>query len=95
MAQAKGSRSWRSVSRVKEFLMVYQMPCPGKNGGLTASAFVASSYQSQNQAQHELESWAAGNGYCYAEATRTFTVYGREQQPRQWVLMQRSEKAKS
>jgi hypothetical protein len=75
--------------------MVYQMPCPGKDGGLKESVFVASSYESQEQARRELKHWAAGNGYLLAEAPRTFTVYGCEQQPRQWVLMQRSETAKS
>lgn len=62
--------------------MVYQMPYPGKEG-----VFVASSYQSQDQAQRELQSWAAGHGYRFAAADRTFTVYGHEQQPRQWVLL--------
>ncbi len=75
--------------------MVYQMPCPGKDGVLKASVFVASSYESQEQARRELENWAAGNGYLLAEAPRTFTVYGHEQQPRQWMLLERSEKLKS
>jgi hypothetical protein len=95
MAQAKSSRSWGSVYRFKELLMVYQMPCPGKDGVLKESVFVASSYQSQAQAQRELERWAAGNGYLLAEAPRTFTVYGHEQQPRQWMLLKRGKKVKS
>ncbi len=70
--------------------MVYQMPCPGK-----ASVFVASSCEGQEQAECELQGWAVGNGYRFAASDRTFTVYGREQQPRQWVLMQRSEEIKS
>ena len=64
--------------------MVYQMPCPGKEG-----VFVASSYQSPEQAERELQGWAAGHGYRFAPADRTFVVYGREQQPRQWVLLER------
>ncbi len=64
--------------------MVYQMPCPGKVG-----VFVASSYESQYQAERELQGWAAGHGYRFAAAERTFTVYGREQRPRQWVLLTR------
>lgn len=65
--------------------MVYQMPCPGKAG-----VFVASSYESREQAQRELQGWAAGNGYRFAAAERTFTVYGHQQQPRLWVLLERS-----
>jgi len=80
---------------MRSFLMVYQMPCPGKDGVLKEGVFVASSYESQDQAERELQGWAAGNGYRFAGAERTFIVYGREQQPRHWVLMQRSEKAKS
>ena len=66
--------------------MVYRMPCPGKEG-----LFVASSYLNYDQAHRELLGWAAGNGYRFAESERMFTVYGREQQPRQWVLLERSE----
>ncbi len=65
--------------------MVYQMPCPGKKG-----VFVASSYEGQEQAQRELQGWAAGHGYRFASSERTFTVYGHEQQPRQWVLLTRT-----
>ena len=65
--------------------MVYQMPCPGKEG-----VFVASSYLNADQAHRELQGWAAENGFRYAKAERTFMVYGREQQPRQWVLLKRS-----
>ncbi len=65
--------------------MVYQMPCPGKEG-----VFVASSYESRDQAERELHGWAAGHGYRFAAAERTFTVYGREQRPRQWVLLTRA-----
>ena len=65
--------------------MVYQMPCPGKEG-----VFVASSHANENQAYHELYGWAAGHGYHLADATHAFTVYGQEQQPRQWVLLERA-----
>ena len=68
--------------------MVYRMPCPGKG------VFIASSDPSPDGADRELQGWAAGNGYRFAAAPRLFTVYGREQQPRQWVLMQRREDAK-
>jgi hypothetical protein len=68
--------------------MIYQMPCPGKEG-----VFVASSYLNEDQAHRELRGWAAGNGYRLAEIERFFTVYGREQQPRQWVLLERGEKS--
>ena len=66
--------------------MVYQMPCPGSKG-----IFVASSYANPDQAQQELQGWAAGNGYRFAGADRAFTVYGHDQQPRQWVLMERGQ----
>lgn len=65
--------------------MVYRMPCPGKG------IFVASSYPNSDQADRELQGWAAGNGYRFAAAPRLFTVYGHEQQPRQWVLLERAE----
>lgn len=68
--------------------MVYQMPCPGKAG-----IFVASSHETQDQAEQELQGWAAGHGYRFAAAERTFTVYGHEQQPRQWVLLERNQKS--
>ena len=64
--------------------MVYRMPCPGKG------IFVASSDPNPDGANRELEGWAAGNGYHFAAAPR-FTVYGREQQPRQWMLLERAE----
>ena len=65
--------------------MIYQMPCPGKEG-----VFVASSYPNEDQAHQELRGWAVGNGYHFAEAKHTFMVYGLEQQPRQWVLLERA-----
>lgn len=65
--------------------MVYQMPGPGSKG-----VFVASSEPNPDQARQELQGWAAGNGYRMAEAARAFTVYGRDQQPRQWVLLERA-----
>ena len=65
--------------------MVYQMPCPGKNG-----VFVASSIPSPEQALQELQHWAAGNGYRIAAVRRSFTVYSAEQQPREWVLLERA-----
>lgn len=67
--------------------MVYQMPCPGKEG-----IFAASSFPHPEQAHRELMGWAAGNGYRLAEIQRSFTVYGREQQPREWVLLERCQK---
>lgn len=70
--------------------MVYQMPCPGSKG-----VFVASSEPNAEQAHRELQGWAAGNGYRLAAAARAFTVYGRDQQPRQWVLLERSQVEKS
>ena len=63
--------------------MVYQMPCPGSK-----DVFVASSYINPEQAHQDLQRWAAGNGYRLAEAARAFTVYGHDQQPRQWLLME-------
>ena len=63
--------------------MVYQMPCPGKG------AFVASSDPNKDLASRELQGWAAQNGYLFGSAGRTFTVYGSEQRPRQWVLLER------
>ena len=65
--------------------MVYQMPCPGSKG-----VFAASSEPNPEQARQDLQDWAAGNGYRVAEAARAFTVYGRDQQPRQWVLLERA-----
>ena len=66
--------------------MVYQMPCPGKTG-----VFVASSDPNEDQAHQELLGWAETNGYRFAQkSARTFTVYGSEQQPRQWVLLERA-----
>lgn len=65
--------------------MVYQMPCPGKK-----SVFVASSNANSDQAHRELQGWAAGNGYCLAAAERSFMVYGHEQRPRKWVLLERA-----
>ena len=65
--------------------MVYQMPCPGSKG-----IFAASSEPNPEQAYQDLKAWAAGNGYRLAEAARAFTVYGRDQQPRQWVLLERT-----
>ncbi|MGI4787481.1 MAG: hypothetical protein ACRYFS_01380 [Janthinobacterium lividum] len=65
--------------------MVYQMPCPGKS-----RIFVASSFSNEDQAHQELTGWASGNGYQFAGPDRTFTVYGCEQRPRQWVLMERA-----
>ncbi len=62
--------------------MVYQMPCPGKG------AFVASSDLNKDQARREMQGWAAQNGYLFAGAGRTFTVYGHEQRPREWVLLE-------
>ncbi len=66
--------------------MVYQMPCPGSKG-----VFVASSEPNPDHARQELQGWAAGNGYRLAEAARAFTVYGRDQQPRQWVLLEQGQ----
>ena len=65
--------------------MVYQMPCPGSKG-----VFVASSEPHPDRAHQELLGWAAGNGYRFADAARAFTVYGRDQQPRQWVLLEQA-----
>ncbi len=65
--------------------MVYQMPCPGSKG-----VFAASSEPNPDLARQELQGWAVGNGYRFAEAARAFTVYGRDQQPRQWVLLEQA-----
>jgi hypothetical protein len=65
--------------------MVYQMPCPGSKG-----VFAASSEPNSDLARQELQGWAEGNGYQLDAAARTFTVYGRDQQPRQWVLLERA-----
>ena len=65
--------------------MVYQMPCPGSKG-----VFAASSEPNPEQARQDLQDWAAGNGYRIADAARAFTVYGRDQQPRQWVLLEQA-----
>ncbi len=70
--------------------MIYQMPCPGK-----ARVFVASSAPGEEQARLELQRWASGSGYRYSQAERTFTVYGAEQQPRQWVLLERASSRRS
>lgn len=64
--------------------MVYQMPCPGKE-----SIFIASSFPKPEQALRDLQGWAAGNGYRLAAIERSFTVYGQNQQPREWVLLER------
>lgn len=66
--------------------MVYQMPGPGSQG-----VFAASSDANPDQARQELQDWAAGNGYRIADAARAITVYGRDQQPRQWVLLEQAE----
>lgn len=66
--------------------MVYQMPGPGRK-----SVFVASSDANSESARLELNGWALGNGYHLAPAPRTYTVYGREQRPRQWVLLERGD----
>ena len=68
--------------------MIYQMPGPGRK-----SVFVASSDMNSEAAQSELTGWARGNGYRVIPAPRTFTVYGREQRTRQWVLLERGEEA--
>ncbi len=73
-----------------EAIVVYQMPCPGKNG-----VFVASSIPSPEQALQELQHWAAGNGYRIAAVRRSFTVYSGERQPREWVLLERSQAEES
>ena len=65
--------------------MVYQMPCPGSKG-----IFVASSEPNPDRAQQELQGWAAGNGYRLADAARAITIYGRDQQRRQWVLLEQA-----
>ena len=66
-------------------VMVYQMPCPGKN-----STFIASSFPQPEQALRDLQNWAAGNGCRLAAIERSFTVYGLNQQPRHWVLLEQS-----
>ncbi len=70
--------------------MVYQMPGPGRK-----NVFVASSDANSESAQREVTGWAQGNGYCLAPAPRTYTVYGREQRPRRWMLLERGEDAGS
>ena len=65
--------------------MVYRMPCPGKE-----SMFIASSFSQPEQALKDLQGWAAGNGYRLAAVERSFTVYGLNQQPREWVLLERN-----
>jgi|GEM_PF-1114010 len=65
--------------------MVYQMPCPGKG-----KMFIASSFPQPEQALRDLQGWAAGNGYRLAAIERSFSVYGCDQQPRHWVLLERS-----
>ena len=67
--------------------MVYQMPYADQ-----ARVFAASSVENETQARQELELWASGHGYQIARAARTFTIFGRDAQPREWVLLERPAK---
>jgi len=64
--------------------MVYQMPCPGKE-----KMFIASSFPQPEQALRDLQGWAAGNGYRLGANERSFTVYSRDRQPHEWMLLER------
>ncbi len=64
--------------------MVSQMPYADK-----ARVFAASSVEDETQARQELENWARGHGYQLARAAGTFTIFGRDAQAREWVLLER------
>ena len=63
--------------------MVLQMPCSDK-----ARVFAASSAVNKEQARQEVGRWAIGQGYRPAQADRTFTIYRRDAEPREWVLLE-------
>ena len=68
--------------------MVLQMPCSSK-----ARLFAASSVENREQARQEVHHWASGQGYRPAQDDRTFTIYRRDAEPREWVLLEQGEGA--
>ena len=66
--------------------MVLQMPCSNR-----ARVFAASSAENKEQARQEVGRWASGQGYRLAQDDRTFTIYRRDAEPREWVLLEQSE----
>ncbi len=70
--------------------MVLQMPYPER-----ASVFVASSAESEEQARQEVKTWASGHGYHLTPAGRTFTIFRPDAAPREWILLERTEKAQN
>ena len=65
--------------------MVLQMPYLDK-----ACVFVASSVENEEQARQEVQLWANGHGYKFAQTRRTFTIFRPNAQPREWVLLERT-----
>ena len=64
--------------------MVVQMPCPGK-----ARVFAASSFDDEELARQELQSWASRNGYRLTQPGRPFTIYHADHSAREWTLLER------
>ncbi len=70
--------------------MVFQMPCVGK-----ARVFAASSVENREQARQEVGRWASGHGYQPPQSDRTFMIYRRDAEPREWVLLERGTGARN
>ncbi len=66
-------------------MMVLQMPFADK-----ARVFAASSVENEEQARQEVRRWASDQGYRFASAGRTFTIYRQDAAPREWVLLERA-----
>ena len=65
--------------------MVLQMPCPNQ-----ARVFVTSSVEDEEQARQEVQLWANGHGYQFAQSAPKFTIFRHDAQPREWVLLERA-----
>ena len=70
--------------------MVLQMPYASK-----ARLFAASSAENKEQARQEVGHWASGQGYRPVQDDRTFTIYRRDAEPREWVLLEQDSNARN
>ena len=77
-----GSQSICKGNKNKRWLL--KCPVPGK-----ARVFAASSFDDEEQARQELQTWATGHGYRLAQPSRPFTIYHADHSAREWMLLER------
>lgn len=66
------------------------MPYPNRS-----RVFVASSVENEEKARQEMQLWANGHGYRFAQEAPKFTIYRQDAQPREWVLLERASDAQA